>query len=405
MHRANRLTVKILKDLLKDVKSYNYENYVSKNFMLNNNVLEKCIELRREKYKIKNIPYKDYNYIENLNKNCENVVGYVRVPVGMIGPINIDNKNNFIPFATTEGALISSINRGCKLLNLSKNEIIVEDIGMTRSPIIKCNSLLDLQNIKRWIKDNFEDIKKVFEKGTNYTKLKKMDFLQEGRHLHIRFCATTGDAMGMNMVSKSSNNVLKYLQEKFDIKIVSLSGNTCTDKKSSAINLIKGRGKHIVMESLIKRDDLFNILKVTPDEIINLHIQKNLIGSSLAHTIGGNNCNASNIVAGLFLATGQDCGQIGTSSYCIINMSKEEEDLLVTINMPSMELATIGGGTRLEDQMNNLKIIHSNGKFDVKFLGKNIIYSVLACELSLMSALCNDDLIKAHLKLNRGLKY
>jgi hydroxymethylglutaryl-CoA reductase (NADPH) len=405
MHRANRLTVKILKDLLKDVKSYNYENYVSKNFTLNNNVLEKCIELRREKYKIKDIPYKDYNYIENLNKNCENVVGYVRVPVGMIGPINIDNKSNFIPFATTEGALVSSINRGCKLLNLSKNEIIVEDIGMTRSPIIKCNSLLDLQKIKVWIKDNFEDIKKVFETDTNYTKLKKIDFLQEGRHLHIRFCATTGDAMGMNMVSKSANNVLKYLQENFDIKIVSLSGNTCTDKKSSAINFIKGRGKHIVMESLIKKDDLFNILKVTPDEIINLHIQKNLIGSSLAHTIGGNNCNASNIVAGLFLATGQDCGQIGTSSYCIINMSKEEDDLLVTINMPSMELATIGGGTRLEDQMNNLKIIHSNDKFDVKFLGKNIIYSVLACELSLMSALCNDDLIKAHLKLNRGLKY
>ena len=405
MHRANRLTVQVLKDLLKDVKSYNYENYVSKNFRLNNNVLEKCIELRREKYKIKNIPYKNYNYMENLNKNCENVVGYVRVPIGMIGPINIDNKNNFIPFATTEGALVSSINRGCKLLNLSKNEIIVEDIGMTRSPIIKCNSLSDLQNIKLWINDNLEDIKKVFEKDSNYTKLKKIDFLQEGRHLHIRFCATTGDAMGMNMVSKSSNNVLKYLQEKFDVKIISLSGNTCTDKKSSAINLIKGRGKHIVMESLIKKEDLFNILKVTPDEIINLHIQKNLIGSSLAHTIGGNNCNASNIVAGLFLATGQDCGQIGTSSYCIINMSKEEGDLLVTINMPSMELATIGGGTRLEDQMNNLKIIHKNDKFDVKFLGKNIIYSVLACELSLMSALCNDDLIKAHLKLNRGLKY
>ena len=121
--------------------------------------------------------------------------------------------------------------------------------------------------------------------------------------------------------------------------------------------------------------------------------------------MGGNNCNASNIVAGLFIATGQECGQIGTSSYCMINMSKEDEDLIVTINMPSMELATIGGGTGLEDQINNLKIIHSNNKLDVKYLAKNVIYSVLACELSLMSALCNDDLIKAHLKLNRGLKY
>jgi hydroxymethylglutaryl-CoA reductase (NADPH) len=159
------------------------------------------------------------------------------------------------------------------------------------------------------------------------------------------------------------------------------------------------------MESLINKNDLFKILKVTPDEIINLNIQKNLVGSSLAVTIGGNNCNASNIVSGLFIATGQDCGQIGTSSYCIINMTKENENLLVTINMPTLEIATIGGGTRLEDQENNLKIIHNNNNFDVKYLSKNVIYSVLACELSLMSALCNDDLVKAHLKLNRGFKY
>ena len=404
MHRSNILTSKILKELLHDVKSYNFENFISKKIKLNNNILQNCVEIRRERYKIKNIPYKEFNYMENLNKNCENVIGYVRIPVGMIGPINIDNNINHIPFATTEGALVSSINRGCKLLNISKNEIVVEDIGMTRSPIIKCKSLLELNSIKLWINQNFNEIKKIFENDSNYTKLKDINFLQEGRHLHIRFCATTGDAMGMNMVSKSSNNVLKFLQNKFDIKIVTLSGNTCTDKKASAINLIKGRGKHVVMESLIKKNDLHNILKVTPDEIINLHIQKNLIGSSLAHTLGGNNCNASNIVAGLFIATGQDCGQIGTSSYCIINMNKEDDDLLVTINMPSLEIATIGGGTRLEDQMNNLKIINKDN-MDVKYLGKNIIYSVLACELSLMSALCNDDLIKAHLKLNRGLKY
>ena len=406
MYRPNIFNVSNLRDMLKDVKSYNFENYLINffNLKLNNNILEKCVEIRRERYKIKNIPYKNYNYLKNLNKNCENVVGYVRIPVGMIGPINISNDKKFIPFATTEGALISSINRGCKLLNLSKNEIIVEDIGMTRSPIIKCKSLLEIQKIKNWINTNFNEVKIIFEKESNFTKLKKIDFLQEGRHLHLRFCATTGDAMGMNMVSKSSNNFLKFLKSKFDIKIISLSGNTCADKKASAINLIKGRGKHVIMESLINKDDLFKILKVTPDEIINLNIQKNLVGSSLAVTIGGNNCNASNIVSGLFIATGQDCGQIGTSSYCLINMTKENENLLVTINMPTLEIATIGGGTGLEDQENNLKIIHSNNKFDVKYLSKNVIYSVLACELSLMSALCNDDLVKAHLKLNRGFK-
>ena len=239
------------------------------------------------------------------------------------------------------------------------------------------------------------------------TNIKVINFLQEGRHLHIRFCATTGDAMGMNMVSKSSNAVLKYLQSKFSLEIVSLSGNTCTDKKSSAINLIKGRGKNVIMDAVIPNNKLQTILNVNPEQMINLNIQKNLIGSSLAGTIGGNNCNASNIIAGIFIATGQDCGQIGTSSYCLLNMTKENDDLLVTINMPSLEIATIGGGTHLDDQYNNLKLmgIDSNNKpgENVLILAKNIIYSVLSCELSLMSALCNDDLVKAHLKLNRGI--
>jgi|SaaInlStandDraft_6_1057023.scaffolds.fasta_scaffold09506_2 hydroxymethylglutaryl-CoA reductase (NADPH) len=397
-------------NLLKNIKPYNYENNLIKNnIKLNNNILEECVNLRRKQYNITDLPYQHFNYEQNLNRNCENIIGYTRIPTGIIGPVNIHNKTNYVPIATTEGALISSINRGCKLLNTSKTSIVVEDVGMTRSPIIKCNSLNEVVDIKKWITYNFNEIKIIFEIGTKFTKLKTIDFLQEGRHLHIRFTATTGDAMGMNMVSKSSNAVLKYLQSTFSFEIVSLSGNTCTDKKSSAINLIKGRGKNVIMDAVITKDKLQTILNVSPEQMINLNIQKNLIGSSLAGTIGGNNCNASNIIAGIFIATGQDCGQIGTSSYCLLNMTKENEDLLVTINMPALEIGTIGGGTHLDDQYNNLKLmgIDSNNKpgENVSILAKNIIYSVLSCELSLMSALCNDDLVKAHLKLNRGIKY
>ena len=228
-------------NILKLVKPYQYENVLAKKTKLNNKLLEKCVKLRRNHYNINKLPYKSFNYITSFNKNCENVIGYVRMPVGLIGPVNIDNKSRYIPFSTTEGALISSISRGCKILNLSKTNIIVEDKGMTRAPIINCNSLEEIDVIKKWIIQNISIIKNEFEKNTKYTKFKDISFLQEGRHLHIRFCATTGDAMGMNMVSKSCDNILKYLQKKFDFKIISLSGNTCTDKKSSAINLIKGR--------------------------------------------------------------------------------------------------------------------------------------------------------------------
>jgi hydroxymethylglutaryl-CoA reductase (NADPH) len=393
-----------LTKLLKNLKPYMYENaLLSQNVPITNAVLEECVIKRREYYGIDKLPFEGYNYMQSLNHNCENVVGYIRIPTGVIGPIH----GKHIPFATTEGALISSINRGCKLLNKSETNIIVEDVGMTRSPIVKCNSLDEVKEVKDWIHENYGQIKDRFESETNYTKLQKIDFLQEGRHLHIRFCATTGDAMGMNMISKSTNNVLQYLQSRFGIKVIALSGNTCTDKKASAINLIKGRGKRVTMDATINQHNLMDILKVTPNQLINLNIQKNMIGSSLAGTIGGNNCNASNVVAGLFLSLGQDSAQIGTSSYCMINMDFEEGNLLVTINMPCLEVGTIGGGTRLDDQYNNLQLLGVNDDNppgeNAMLVARTIIYSVLSCELSLMAALCNDDLVKAHMKLNRGV--
>jgi len=390
--------------LLKNVKPYLYENaLLAQNASVTNSLLESCVAIRREDYGISELPYKGYDYMQSLNHNCENIVGYTRIPTGVIGPIH----GKHVPFATTEGALVSSINRGCKLLSRCETNIIVEDVGMTRSPIVRCSSLHQVEEVKDWINTNYGLLKDRFESETNYTKLQGIDFLHEGRHLHIRFRATTGDAMGMNMISKSTNNVLHYLRSRFDVKIVTLSGNTCTDKKVSAINLIRGRGKRVVMDALVPKSHLKDVLRVDPDQLIDLNIQKNLVGSSLAGTIGGNNCNAANVVAGLFIALGQDVGQIGTSSCCIINMEKDGEDLLVTINMPCLEVGTIGGGTRLNDQYSNLRIIGVHDDLppgeNAALVARTIIYSVLSCELSLMAALCNDDLVQAHMELNRGV--
>ena len=103
MNRLTKLgSYNVLKNLLKTVKPYNYENIAKTKFELNNNLLENCVKYRREFYNVDKIPYKNYNYLQNLNRNCENVVGYVRLPIGMIGPINVNNKENYIPFVPRE---------------------------------------------------------------------------------------------------------------------------------------------------------------------------------------------------------------------------------------------------------------------------------------------------------------
>ena len=102
-----------------------------------------------------------------------------------------------------------------------------------------------------------------------------------------------------------------------------------------------------------------------------------------------------------FLATGQDCGQIGTSSACILNLNVEKQHLVATITMPSLEIGIIGGGTHIHDQKSNIDLICNGAENKIERFAKNIIYCVLGCELSLLASLYNNDLMKAHLTLNR----
>lgn len=383
-------------------KIHNLEK-ISKTFL-------EAVEKRRDILKInENIPYKNFNYDKIFQKNCENVIGYVPIPIGYVGPLKINGNLHNVPIATTEGALVSSLNRGSKVLSKNGIKTIVEDIGMTRAPLIKTNSINDALILKNWIINNKKLVEDTFNKTTNHGLLKDIKFKQVGNYLHIRINATTGEAMGMNILTKGSEKVVRLLQEKFkDIKVISLSGNYCTDKKNSAINWILGRGKSVIAESILDQETIKKKLHTNIDDLIELNINKNLIGSNMAGSIGGFNSQASNILAGIFIATGQDTGQIGTSSSSLLSLEKiDEKKLRATLTMPNLEVGTIGGGTHLSPQkellefMNlNINSNYQNGDKSKK-LAEIIAASVLAGEISLLSAMCSSDLVKAHMKLNR----
>ncbi|KAK2987527.1 hypothetical protein RJ640_030196 [Escallonia rubra] len=120
----------------------------------------------------------------------------------------------------------------------------------------------------------------------------------------------TGDAMGMNMVSKGVQNVLDFLQADFpDMDVIGISGNYCSDKKPAAVNWIEGRGKSVVCEAIIKEEVVKKVLKTDVASLVELNMLKNLTGSAMAGALGGFNTHASNIVSAVFLATGQDPAQ------------------------------------------------------------------------------------------------
>ncbi|XP_011860257.1 PREDICTED: 3-hydroxy-3-methylglutaryl-coenzyme A reductase-like [Vollenhovia emeryi] len=156
---------------------------------------------------------------------------------------------------------------------------------------------------------------------------------------------TTGDAMGMNMLSKGTERSLQTLQTHFpDMEIISLSGNLCTDKKPAAINWIEGRGKSVVCEAIVPADVVSRVLKTSVHELVNLNYKKNLTGSALAGTIGGFNAHAANIVTAIFIATGQDPAQNVTSSNCLTLMEPwgvDGNDLRITCTMPNIEVGAV----------------------------------------------------------------
>ena len=273
------------------------------------------------------LPFENYNYQNVHGACCENVIGYLPLPLGVAGPLIIDGQSFYLPMATTEGVLVASTNRGCKAINAGGGATtILTGDGMTRGPCVSFSTLNRAGAAKLWLdsEEGQRTMKKAFNSTSRFARLQSMKTALAGTYLYIRFKTTTGDAMGMNMISKGVECALDEMRDSgfVDMAIISVSGNFCTDKKSAAINWIDGRGKSVVAEAIIPGEVVRKLLKSDVNALVELNTAKNLIGSAMAGSIGGFNAHAANIVAAIFLATGQDPAQVVESGSCITVMKK-----------------------------------------------------------------------------------
>ncbi|KAF5351010.1 hypothetical protein D9756_008372 [Leucocoprinus leucothites] len=391
--------------------------------VLGNDELERAVRIRRalvsrqsrtQTLEGSDVPLTNYDYSRVLGACCENVVGYIPIPLGIAGPLKVDGQMVHIPMATAEGTLVASTSRGCKALNAGGGvtTVLTRD-GMTRGPGIDFPSIVQAAQAKAWIEsdEGYNVLKTAFESTSRFAKLQSLKTALAGRTLFVRFATATGDAMGMNMISKGTEKALEAMQSKFPEMItLALSGNYCTDKKPAAINWIEGRGKSVVAEAVIPGKVVKSVLKTTVDALCNLNTKKNLVGSAMAGSIGGFNAHAANILTAMFIATGQDPAQNVESSNCITLMEpvNDGEDLLMTVSMPSIEVGTVGGGTVLAPQQAVLDMLGIKGAHpthpgqNAQALARMIAAAVMAGELSLLSALAAGHLIRAHMAHNRS---
>ncbi len=345
-------------------------------------------------------------------KNIENMVGATHVPLGVAGPLVIDGdfaKGEFyIPLATTEGALVASVSRGCRAItNAGGAKVFAENKGMTRAPVFKVSGIEEGRKLVQWVEKNFSRIKNVAESTTRFGELKKIHPWICGKNVYLRFVFDTKDAMGMNMAVVACDKVVVELIEKeTKVKCIALSGNMCVDKKPSFMNYVKGRGKRVHAEAVLKRNIIEKILKTTPEDLVEVNYRKSMVGSAMAGSLGFN-AHFANMVAALYIATGQDPAHVVGGSMGMTTVELEGKDLYISVYMPNVNIGTVGGGTGLATQKEALEMLgvygagNTPGDNAMK-LAEIVGATVLAGELSVLGALATGDLAKAHVMLGRG---
>jgi len=342
---------------------------------------------------------------EGASKNIENMIGTVQIPLGYAGPVKIKGSyadgEYLVPLATTEGALVASISRGMSVINAGGGaRTAVYADYMTRAPVLRVEGIEHSEKVCQWIDSHPDEIQAAVASTTSHGRLHRIDKYPNGRNLHLRFLFETGDAMGMNMATIASEAVCRLLEKETGAVMVSVSGNMCSDKKPAAMNMINGRGKTAVAEARIPKEIVEGKLHATAAAIVETNYRKNLVGSSMAGTLGAN-AHAANMVAAVYIATGQDPAQVVGGSMAITTCEDLDGDLYICVRMPTVEVGTVGGGTRLPCQREALSMIDCLGEGKARKLAEIVCTTVLAGELSTLAAQAAGQLGSAHAALGR----
>jgi len=342
-----------------------------------------------------------------LPGNIEHFTGIAQVPIGMAGPLLINGEHAqgefYIPLATTEGTLVASYNRGMKLLYESGGvTTTVCDDAMQRAPVFIFPTARQARDFAKWVKENFLNIKIQAEKTTKIGKLRDIEQYSASRFQFLRFNFTTGDAAGQNMVSKATKAACDWICKVYPgIEHYYLESNFATDKKTSQINMLHTRGKRVVAEAIIPAKLLEKIMHTNIELVYKARQVSNL--GSLLSGVNNNGAHSANAITALFIATGQDVANVAESSAAIVYAEiTPQGDYYYSITLPSLIVATYGGGTALATQRECLELLGCYGQDRVRKLAEIVAATVLCGELSLATAIASEDWVQSHEQYGRN---
>lgn len=342
-----------------------------------------------------------------LPGNIENFIGVAQVPIGLAGPLRINGEHAqgdfYVPLATTEGTLVASYSRGMRVLSECGGvTATVVKRSMQRAPVFMFGTAREARDFGEWLTQRFDGVKQAAEATTRSGRLVEIEQYAIGNLLYLRFNYTTGDAAGQNMTGKATHAACEWIhathpsQPKY-----MLSGSIDTDKKHSAINTLRTRGRRVVAEAVIKNDVLQRLMRVDTRTLFKARQISNA-GSLLAGS-AYNGPHAANGITAMFIATGQDVANVAESHAGITYAQLlDNGDYYWSVTLTSLIVATYGGGTGLPTQRECLELLdcYGNGKADK--LAEIMAAVVLAGDISLGSAVLAGDWVTSHEKLGRN---
>lgn len=356
----------------------------------------------------------------------EALTGVAVLPVAVVGPLDVElgtyeleepsgrlvergraHEGVYVPLANTEGGLSISLYRGARAVGESggfRTHVLRDRI--TRASAFLFEDTAQAIAFGAWVETQIEPMRDWLASDpyptlSKHAKLREIETHVVGSMCHVMYAYTTGDACGMNMITRNSYALNQgYVLERAPIRPrrAMLEGNMGGDKKPSARYFERGgHGKTVVAECTLTDDAVRRVLKTSIDDLLELAY----VGTHGAVASGMQSVafTPATAVAAIFTATGQDIGMVGTSSMAHGTALRVEGGLHVSMRLSSLEVATVGGGTTLPYARSWLRLLGCDGPGKVYRLAQIVAAATLSLEISASAAMAtagSENFFRAH---------
>ncbi len=344
---------------------------------------------------------------EDLEGNIENLVGFARIPVGVIGPLRINGTEAhgdfYVPMATTEGVLVASYHRGATVISRAGGAAVVcTTESVTRAPCFEFENMYESVRFLSWAAPRYDSLQEIVAQTSSHCKLRDVRTVLLGKEVFLCFEYTTGDATGQNMVTIATGAICRRLVAESPVKPRRwyVEGNLSGDKKATMLSFLYARGKKVVAEATIPADLVRDVLHAEPADMAR-YWTTSVLGGVQSGSIGVQG-HVANALAAIFIACGQDAACVSEASVGVTHMDLTDDGALyVSATLPNLIVGTVGGGTHLPTARECLRMIDCEGTGKARKFSEICCATALAGEISIVAAMAGGRFDHAHARYGR----